>query len=362
MTATATAVRAPVECRILVDGEEIADVYGLIQRVEVKMSRSAATTCEIQLDTFRDESGEWAAQDSGLFVPWKAIVVTAEFADHSEEVMRGYIRDVRVEYPQSQSAAVVKVTAQDDSLGLDRVHVRRTWSTEDEQRADGDIASEIASDNGLDADVDDGLRNGSLNQDGTSIAFLKRRAEANGFELFFRAGVLHFFAPRLEEEPQPTILVYAGRATNCTGFQATHDGHRPDAVRVVRAAETGVEPEETRVEPDLPLLGRVAAESSSMGLSPFEWSMNQPQGATRAEADARAQAAANENAWKVVATGELDGALYGHVLLTHGTVDVDGVGSTYGGRYYVDEVTHSFSIDGYRQRFKLLRNATGQQV
>jgi hypothetical protein len=39
---------------------------------------------------------------------------------------------------------------------------------------------------------------------------------------------------------------------------------------------------------------------------------------------------------------------------------VDGAGETYGGRYYVDEVQHRFSTEGYRQGFKLLRNATGE--
>jgi hypothetical protein len=49
------------------------------------------------------------------------------------------------------------------------------------------------------------------------------------------------------------------------------------------------------------------------------------------------------------------------VLLTHTLVVVDGAGETYGGTYYVDEVQHRFSTDGYRQGFKLLRNATGEE-
>ena len=80
------------------------------------------------------------------------------------------------------------------------------------------------------------------------------------------------------------------------------------------------------------------------------------------EARTRAQAKANENAWKIKADGELDGSLYGHVLLTHKLVGVYGVGETYGGLYYVDQVTHSFGQNGYRQSFKLLRNATGQNT
>jgi len=129
-------------------------------------------------------------------------------------------------------------------------------------------------------------------------------------------------------------------------------------VRVIRAAESGSDPEEQVFEPDLTLLGRTPASRGSTDLDPFESTMRQAAGSTRAEADARAQAAANENSWKIEATGELDGALYRHVLLNYQTVDVDGVGTTFGGRYYVADVTHNFSINGYRQQFKLLRNAT----
>jgi phage protein D len=275
--------------------------------------------------------------------------------------MRGFIKEVKADAPQDMSAATLTVTAQDESLVLDREHVRRNWSREDAQLSDGQIAQQIASDHGLSAQVEDGLTHTSLNSDGTYIRFLTDRAEANGFELFVRAGELHFKPPDLGGAPQATIMVYAGSDSNCLQFSATFDGHKPDQVRVVRQAERGTEIEEQTVGPDLPLLGRESADSAGAGLNPFVWTMPRPSGATAAEAQARAQARANDNAWKLVAEGELDGVLYGHVLLTHNTVNVDGVGETYGGLYYVDEVRHTFSGDGYRQVFKLLRNAIGDQ-
>jgi phage protein D len=347
---------------VKIDDNEVVDLYPYIKSVEVKMSRKSASTCTILIDSIRDESGDWLVQDREDMVPWKKLTIEAQFADYKEEVMRGYIRDVKVKNPQDMSASVVAVTGQDDSILFDREHIRKTWSREDEQVSDGDIASEIAIDRGLSADVEDGLTNTSLQQDETSIRFLKKRADANGYELFFREGILNFYAPRLGEEPQATIMVYAGPSTNCLSFEANYDGHSPDQIEVVRAPATGTDVDPEIVTPDLVLLGNKAADSQQRGLPTFQWAMNQPRGATQTEANARAQATANENAWKINATGELDGSLYGHVLLTHKTVEVDGVGSTWGGKYYVDEVTHVFSLEGYRQRFKLLRNATGQQI
>ena len=50
------------------------------------------------------------------------------------------------------------------------------------------------------------------------------------------------------------------------------------------------------------------------------------------------------------------------VVKSSDEINIDGVGSTHGGTYYVDEVTHVFTQSGYRQRFKLIRNSTGTEL
>jgi len=355
-------LRQPVECLIKVDDAEIDALYPYLREVQVTMSRRAATTASLVFDSVRLEDGRWSVQDAGVFKDWKRIRIDALFGDAAAEVMRGYIKEVRCEYPEDMSASRVTVNAQDESLALDREHVRDTLSTADEPATDREIVEKIARDNQLQSDADAGLTNASLEVDGTWVRLLRDRAEANGYEFYVRAGKLYFHAPRLDQDPAPEpIRVYAGAATNCLRFAAQYDGHKPDVVAVTRAAEGGAgEPDdEEHYKPNLKLLGRVAADSASQGLKPFVWRMPAPSGGTADEAHARAQAKANENAWKVSAEGELDGAIYGHVLLTHALVVVDGAGETYGGTYYVDEVQHRFSTDGYREGFKLLRNATG---
>lgn len=355
-------LRQPVECRITIDGEEISDFYRWLREVRVDRSRGAAGTAALIFDTVRGEDGEWLVQDSELFRPWRAVAVEAVFGDHAEPVMRGFIRDLEVDNPDDMGAAKVTVNVQDDTLMLDRTHRRRPWSTRDAPRTDGEIAAAIAGEYGLDAETEEGLTNAALSQDETDIAFLRRRAEANGFELFVDDGVLHFHPPRLQEGDQPAILVYAGSATNCVSVAFAFDGHKPDAVRVVRAdAET---PAANAVihYPDLPLLGREPASSAGSGQSDFTWDLQRPSGATDEEVAAKAVAAANDNAWKVSGDGELDGALYANVLAPYATVIIDGVGDTYGGRYYVADVRHRFALEGYTQAFRLIRNAIGQDV
>ncbi len=358
--AAAERQRRPVECVIKVDGNEITDLYRYLREAQVSMSRRAATTGTLTFDSVRLENGRWSVQDAGVFEAWKRISIEAAFGDTTEEVMSGYIKEVRCEYPEDKSAARVTVNAQDDSLLLDREHVRRNLSTEAAPMNDGDIAARIALDNDLQSETDTGLTNTSLNIDGTYVRFLNDRAEANGFEFYVRGGTLHFHAPRLDQDPVPEpVRVYAGPETNCLRFAANYDGHKPDEVGIVRAAESGTDPDKDSFQPNLRVLGTTAANSESKGLKPFVWLMQAPGGATTDEARSRAQAKANENAWKIAAEGELDGAIYGHVLLTHVLVIVDGAGDTYDGTYYVDEVQHRFSLEGYREGFKLLRNATG---
>jgi phage protein D len=358
-----SAERQPVECVIKVDDAEITELYPYLREAQVAMSRRAAASATLIFDSVRLENGRWSVQDAGIFEAWKRISIAAAFGGEAEEVMRGFIKDVRCEYPEDMSAARVTITAQDESLVLDREHVRAALSTEESPMTDGDIVSQIARDHDLDVSADTGLTNAALNLDGTYVRLLRERAEANGFEFYVRGGTLYFHAPRLDQDAAPEpIRVYAGNATNCLNFAAQYDGHLPDEVAVMRAAESGTEAEEGRYTPNLRLLGTTAASSAARGLQPFVWRMQAPAGATPDELHARAQAKANENAWKITANGELDGALYGHVLLTHALVVVDGAGEEYGGTYYVDEVQHRFSMDGYREGFKLLRNATGDDA
>lgn len=361
MTADTAMMRAPAECVVKIDGAEISTFYRFLREVQVQMSRSAPATGTMIFDTVRGENGSWSVQDVNMFRPWKQIEIAARFGSQSEKVMTGLIREVKVDCPEDMSAAAVTVTVQDETLLLDREYLQLNLSSASAPQTDGEIAGQIAARYNLRAVTATGLSNTNLNSDRTAINLLQDRARANGFEFFVRDGTLYFQPPQLQGQPQSTIMVYAGRATNCLRFSTRFDGHKPDQIQVIRAAERGTDIDDQTLSSDLHLLGTRAVTSDDQGLLPFVWTLRSPNGATGAETTARAQASANENAWKLIAEGELDGTLYGHVLKTHETVRVDGVGDTYGGVYYVDEVRHVFNMDGYRQTFKLLRNAVGDQ-
>jgi len=355
-------LREPAACIIAVGDEEVADLYPFLTEVSVQTNRNEAATATLRFETRRDESGVWVVQDAGLLKTWATITISAAFGDYTEEVMRGYIREIKADYPVDGNATVT-VECQDESIALDRQHQRTSWGA-DAPTSDRVIFNEIIGSYALSPHATNaGGQSGIvINQDDTDIAFLKKRAEANGYELVFSQGEVYFGPWRVDAEPQANIMIYAGKETNCSSFSSNADGHQPDLVAFDAAQRQGKGVVQQSVASDLPLMGTESADSSSSGLGDFSWRMSREGGADQNALTARAQKKANELAMKIKAEGELDGSLYGHVLRVAEPVGVDGAGDWLGGAYYVDTVTHTFNNDGYKQQFKLLRNAFGDNL
>ncbi len=355
--------REPAECVIRVAGAEIADLYPYLSEVSVDAGHDRPAVANLVFDSRRDERGKWNVQDGGRLAPWQTIVIEAAFGSTTEEVMRGFIRQVQADYPEDAGRASVTAECRDSSLVLDREHIRKAWGA-DVPATDMMIVTAIIAKYGLAPDPNNAMGQTGLvvNQDGTDIEFLQRRARANGYDLSFREGKVYFGPMRFDAAWQPTIMVYAGAATQCFRFSVRDDGHQPDQVAFDRPDTQGSGNINRTLKPDLPLLGTDSADSSGKGLADFAWRMSRDGGMSEAEWKARAQRKANELSLKVKAEGELDGSLYGHVLRPGEPVGVDGVGERYGGAYFVDRVRHRFNTQGYRQTFTLLRNAYGDNL
>lgn len=342
--------------------EDIGAIADLISRIEITITRTEAATGVIQIEDRRREDGSWIAADSGLFARAKPVVISADFQTHIEEIFRGYMIELKPDLPNNAGEATLTIELQDEGIALNREHMRRVWGV-DAPVSDLTILKELVAPLNLsvEADSGEGQATRALAMDSTPIQFLRDRAIANGYELIFARGSVYFGPRRLEGEVQPTIMVYAGEATNCLHWSLSDDAQKPDAVRFDLAPrDGGVVPIMDVVTPDEPLLGAVAAaaEGADLGIpsiARLSQEGDEPEEATRI----RAQAAVNDAAFRICARGELDGTLYGHVLQVGKLVRVDGTGTRNGGLYYTDKITHAFTPDGYRQRFELMRNATG---
>lgn len=354
--------RDPAQCEIKVRGSVLTELEPFRGPVRVECSRNQASVATLTFESRRDEHGRWPVLDQRLLVPWEPVSLWAVFGARSEELLRGYVRQVRAIYPESGVARVV-VECQDESLALDREHVRKAWGA-DVPTSDRIIATDIARNHRLNVDPTSGMGQSGLvlHQDGTDIRFLQSRAEANGYELLFRPGEVYFGPMRLEATAQPTILVQAGQDTHCRAITITTDGHRPDIVAVDLAPDSGSSSRRREVTPNLPLLGRSRASGAQPELSPFSWCLSREGSADEEALVARAQGMVNEASMRVRAEGVLDGTAYGHVLQVGLPVSVDGIGEWLSGTYYVDSVAHEFTGKDYRQVIALLRNAHGDDL
>lgn len=357
--------REPAACRIELgeDRKNPGPLNALIKSIEIATSRADAAAATIVFEDRRIEDGTFMVADSGLFERWQPVRLSADFTSFAEEILRGYVTAIKPNFPPSGGEVTVEISILDESALLDREHMRRVWGA-DAEIADNAIFGDLLSGTviALDGQSGQGQAARSLAQDATPLKFMRERASANGYELLFTPGTLYFGPKRLEGEAQAAIMVYAGRATNCLSFGVEDDGMKPDAVAFEAAPATdGAVPDAEVISPNLTPLGGTPAADEGGGLSqPFVQKMSREGDEPIEIARIRAQAMADEASFKLRATGELDGALYGHVLRAGRLVPVDGTGARYGGLYYVDKVTHRFSEEGYRQTFELLRNATGE--
>lgn len=341
---------------------EKREVYPLLKSVEIKISRMAAGVGTLSFELRRDQNGHVDILDDAIFVPWKRIRIKADFVNHQEEIIRGYVKTVTPKYPENGGDASFDVVIQDDSMLLDRDHRRTIWGVPDPQ-TDKQILQTITAlyQMQIHPDSADGLSSKSRTQDDTPIKFLRKRATACGYELLFDEGKVYFGPRRLEGTPQPIIKVYAGRDTNCKSFTPKEEALKPDSVQVDRAPQKGASEAESEVlKPNERILGKTASVDEGSGLQPHVWRVSREADAPADESAARAQALANDNAMKVTASGELDGSMYGQVLKVGKLVSVDGVGERFGGLWYVDTVSHTLTAEGYKLRFELMRNATGE--
>ncbi len=352
--------RDPAACIVRVNGHEISDFYANLVELSAVLDRQDSAQATLVFETRRLDDGSWHVHDDDRIRPWSSISIAATFGDTEQAVFDGFIRQVKVDFPEQKGAALVTVICQDTSLLLDRTQRNVRWGDET-PTTDGAIATQILAQAGIDSidSLGQGFSNLVANQNTTDIKFLKKRAQENAYDIFFREGKMYFGPLRMDRSPQPTILIYAGPESNAIRFNLEDDGHHPETIIYEVANDEDSNSEEHSVSSDLPVYGTQPATSESAGLGDFAWRLAREGSANEEHANQRAQATANEEALRIKATGDLDGALYGHVLLPGDPVFVDGVGARYGGRWYVMKVEHKFDVNGYKQSFEVARNGYG---
>ncbi len=347
-------------CIIKINDEEISDIYPNILGVEVEDDHKLAAIFKIKLAIQLQADGNWRYLDEEDLNLWNKVEISAGFPDNVIKVMTGYITHLKPYFAQQITDSYLEVSGMDASVLMDREEKLKSWPN----RKDSDIASEIFSDYGLTPEVEDtevihDEAVSTIIQRESDIKFLKRLAQRNGYECFVQNSTGYFQRPLLNESPQPVLAAHFGNETNLSFFQAEVNTLSPTIVEMSQIDSMTKEIRSVTIDSmEQRQLGQtLSSELIPSGVEPTRRYVRHAVAASQQEMEYLCQALYDEAEWLLEGEGKIISNLYQNVLSARGLVTIKGVGRTYSGTYYVTNVRHIFSQDGYTQHFKVRKNA-----
>lgn len=342
------------------DGQEHRDIYDALVAFDIEMDEELAGMFRLSLSITKQPDGTWTFLDDDRLVLWQNVSISAGFSKGTEEVMSGYITHVRPLFSSEQSQCILEIWGMDGSVLMDREEKLKDWPN----KKDSDIASEIFSSYKFSPIVDDTAvihdeAISTIIQRETDMQFLKRLALRNGYVCYVEGVKGYFRKPNFEEKPFPVLAVHFGDETNVSALSFEVNTLRPTNVSMLQIDRTNKQVLEAAAENSQhKSLGKKKPSDflpSQVNSGHLYMSMNAATG--NPEMTTICQELYHQGQWFVTAEGELSGNIYGRVLKPGRTVTIKGVGKTYSGVYYITYVNHSFTHNGYRQYFRIKRNA-----
>lgn len=345
-----------------------ADVLNAMRRVDMEDHASMAAMLRLRLAVAVKEDGSgWTLLDDELFTRLSKITLSVTVGSGpAVPLIEAYVVEVDTDFSTEPNGSMLTVTAMDATVLMHLEEKVKAWPNQ----MDSDVASSIFSDGDYSftpvvesTETTRDENDQTLIQRGTDIQFLQHLAARHGYECFVTSGDSglegHFHPPKHDGQPQGTLTVNMGAATNVNRFQARYDMLGPVTAKGATldpddaSTQDGAADEASKDED-------MGGESAVAADRPRRVLLSQLAMAKSGEVQRYAQAIVDRSSWAIVAEGDLNTLAYGGVLRAKQPVMVRGVGRTFSGRYYVERVRHTISGDGsYVQRFTLRRNATG---
>ena len=356
-----------VAYKLMLDGNPPdPDLLATIEQIEVEDHADLADMLRLRVAVSVTEDGAgWTTLDDGPFARLAKLRVDALIgSSNSEALIEAHVVETSAELSNEPGKSFLNVVAMDPTVLMTLEEKVKPWPN----MADSDIASSIFGDHGFTPDVEatqpsrDEVKHTTI-QRGSDIQFLKQLAKRNGYECFVEldpaGGAVngHFHPPRVEETSQGVLSVNLGEATNVNSFSARFDMLKPVAAQV-----TGLDIDDQSDQPaqiDSAALKDLGKEPAGSSDKPRKVLLTQTGLAQSGELQTYAQAVVDRSSFAITADGELNTVAYGGVLRAKRPVLVRGAGRRFSGSYYVDRVLHTFTPQGYTQRFSLRRNGVG---
>lgn len=337
---------------IKIDGSDLdAQAMDDLVQITVESNLHLPDMFEIELN---DEHLTWV--DDGPFGLGKEVEISAVPQEErsSTPLMKGEITAIEPNFAEDTHAKLLV-------RGYDRSH-RLHRGTEIQahlQVTDSDLATKIAQEAGLQADVDatSEVYDHVLLPNETAMEFLAARAQRIGYEFFVEDRTLYFRRPSQNGDALPLewgvqMRSFRPRQTLVEQVdEVTVKGWDPKTREVIigQATNGGAEPEIGESESGAQLASGAFDSATRVVVDRYVKS--------QAEADTLAQAILDEISGAYI---EAEGTCFGQPELRAGRyVDLSALGQRFSGTYFVTAATHIYDPDGYTTAFQITGRRPG---
>lgn len=337
VAAAASPAAAKVSATIFVDGSALDEAtVGQVQLVAVEQAVNAPDACTIEIAVSRQ-----ASPDSP-FAPGQALEVRGP---NGATLFKGEVVGLEPAFA-SRGAGKLVIRGYNKMHRLTRSRRTKTWLNQ----TDAEIVQHIAEDAGLAASVKTvNIRHDHVYQHNqTDLEFVRARAARIGFEVRVDDGTLFFApAPGLDGAIEQNVTLVNPRVFGASAAPSRVEVRGWDPVNktpIVGQAGSG--------GAGVVFVEDHADASSEEPLQSDYLFFSQPDADTVATAALRARILASQTA-----EGDTDGNPALHVGMT---VQLEGAGARFNGKYLVTGCTHKFTSkgSGYRTYLKLARNGS----
>ncbi len=307
---------------------------------------------EMATIVLQDPDLKWV-DDSGLLDLGKSLEISAqsseEFGGEQGLLFKGEITALEPSF-SADGKTTMLIRGYSKSHRLHRGKQVKTFL----KQKDSDIASSIAGEVGLSPTVDatSVTYDYILQNNQTNMEFLQGRAERIGYQAFAQDGKLYFKKGEANLGDGPTLKFGDNLRTFQPALSSTHQadkvvvkGWDPAQKKSIKGQAT---PNSAMNQGGIGKTGGAAAKSA---FGAAEAVIVTRPVVSQAEADALATGLANDLCGEFI---EAEGMCDGHPQVKAGwRITIDGVGTRFGGKYFVTAATHIWNANGYETRFSI---------
>jgi hypothetical protein len=312
---------------------------------------------------------------SPLLQVFNRVVLSVSFKGKSYTLMDGFITSQALQYTGEPGEAALVVNGEDVSIAMDIEEVSRQFPRKGDAVLAGMVLDKYKP-LGIKTEISQPPSKKSpisqeqyAQQNTTDRCYLRQLAAYHGFIFYVKPGpgnltnIAYWGPPNRGGTPQMALTVDMGPATNVESIDFQYNALDPVLVKGelqddITEEETGLQTSNSTRTTPLAAKPAIKADKSFLRTKRY----NDPRlGYNRGSNFAQSLTnRSTDNA--VVASGQLDTLRCGDILDVPGLVNVRGVGGTYDGTYYVQQVIHRISPEKYNQMFTLTREGTGSLI